>query len=193
METLVKHIHENLIQACREGDQKAQFEIYKLYYKAMYNTALRIVNNISEAEDIMQEAFLDAFRKIDTFKGEATFGSWLKRIAINKALDSVRRFQETKSIDDIEEIASEAAEEEKEDYMEVLSYKMESVRKALHLLPDNYRVVLSLYLLEGYDHDEISQILNISNNLSRIRFLRAKRKLVENIRESDANNMIVHA
>ena len=191
METIIKHINEDLIQACRAGDQKAQFEIYKLYYKAMYNTALRIVNNISEAEDIMQEAFLDAFRKIDTFKGEASFGSWLKRIAINKSLDSVRRFQDTKSIDDVEEIASEP--EADEDYMEVLSYKIEAIRKALHLLPDNYRVILSLYLLEGYDHDEISQILSISNNLSRTRFLRARRKLVKNIRESDANNMIVHA
>ena len=191
METLVKHIHEDLITDCRKQDKKAQFEVYRLYYKAMYNTALRIVNNTGEAEDIMQEAFLDAFRKIDTFKGEASFGSWLRRIVVNKSLDAIKRSQESKSIDDIEEAPDEIQEDE--DYLAVLSYKVKSIRKAIHLLSDHYRVVLSLYLLEGYDHEEISQILNISNNLSRIRYLRAKRKLIEYLKQDGINNNIKQA
>ncbi len=191
LETQVKHIHEDLIEDCRKQDKKAQFEVYRLYYKAMYNTALRIVNNTGEAEDIMQEAFLDAFRKIDTFKGEASFGSWLSRIVVNKSLDAIKRSHESKSIDDIEEAPDEIQEDE--DYLAVLSYKVKSIRKAIHLLSDHYRVVLSLYLLEGYDHEEISQILNISNNLSRIRYLRAKRKLIEYLKQDGLNNNIKQA
>lgn len=74
------NLHQELINGCRRGDQKAQFQIYKLYYKAMYNTSLRIVNNTMEAEDIMQEAFLSAFEKIGFYSGTASFGAWLKKI-----------------------------------------------------------------------------------------------------------------
>ena len=96
-----------------------------------------------------------------------------------------------KSIEDIEDPVS--TQDEDPDYMEVLSYKMETVRKALHLLPDQYRVILSLYLIEGFDHEEISQVLNISNNLSRTRYLRARRKLIENISSAGDSTIHVHA
>jgi len=76
---------------CREGNQKAQFQLYKLYYKPMYCVSLRIVNNEAEAEDIMQEAFLKAFRKIDTYKGEVSFGAWLKKIVIYRSLDHLKK------------------------------------------------------------------------------------------------------
>ena len=180
----IKNIHENLVERCRENDREAQFKIYEMYYKAMYNAALRIVNDTAEAEDVMQEAFLDAFRKIDSYREEASFGAWLKRIVVNRALDSLKKTRDLTSIDeyDSEGIPDKT---EDEDYLEVLSYKVEKIRKTIHMLPDNYRVILSLFLLEGYDHEEISQILNISNNLSRIRFLRAKRKLTELMREDN--------
>ncbi len=80
-----QNIHQGLIDACRHGDAKAQFEIYKLYYKAMYNSCFRILNNTQEAEDVMQEAFLSAFDKINSYKGEVSFGAWLKRIVVNRA------------------------------------------------------------------------------------------------------------
>jgi RNA polymerase sigma factor (sigma-70 family) len=184
LESAVKNIHHDLILACRENDRNAQFQIYKLYYKAMYNTAIRIVNSTAEAEDIMQESFLDAFRKIDSYREESSFGKWLKRIVINKSLDSIKKAREMTSIDDT---GMDIPEEEEENYLEMLSYKIEEIRKAIHLLPDSYRIVLTLHLLEGYDHEEIALVLQISNNLSRIRYFRARQKLVDYIRRSGKN------
>ncbi len=89
VEAAFKNLHQDILDACKEGDQKAQFQIYKLYYKAMYNTSLRIVNDTMEAEDIMQEAFLSAFDKIDTYSGTVSFGAWLKKIVINRSLDAL--------------------------------------------------------------------------------------------------------
>ena len=81
------HIHDKLIEACRYNNRKSQLQIYNLYYKAMYNTAFRIMKDSAEAEDIMQEAFLTAFQRIENYKGDASFGAWLKRIVVNKAID----------------------------------------------------------------------------------------------------------
>lgn len=178
LEPAVKHIHQDLIEGCRSNSQKSQLQVYKLYYHAMFNTALRIVNDPAEAEDVMQESFLQAFQRIDTYRGDASFGAWLKRIVINRSLDVLRKNQTGYSLDELEhEPVDNIAEDE--DYMMVLSSKVDSIRKAIHMLPDNYRVVLSLYLLEGYDHEEISPVLSISENLSRTRYSRARKKLLE--------------
>lgn len=143
----------------------------------MYNTSLRILNNTAEAEDVMQESFLEAFRKIEAYREEASFGTWLKRIVINKSVDAIRRSRDVLSMDEME---SEVADQlEDENYIQVLSTRVEEIRKAIHGLPDNYRIILSLFLLEGYDHEEIAQVLNISYNLSRTRYSRARRKLLE--------------
>lgn len=185
METTVKHIHQDLIEACRSNDPKAQVQIYKLYYKAMFNTSLRIVNDAQEAEDVIQEAFLQAFRSIDTFRGDASFGSWLKRIVVNRSIDVLKSTRTGYSLDELDHEPVEGGMEE-EDYMLVLSSKVDAIRKAIHMLPDKYRVVLSLFLLEGYDHEEIAQILNINNNLSRIRYFRARKKLLEYLEADSA-------
>lgn len=175
-ESIYKNIHQDIIDRCKSGEQKAQFQLYKLYYKAMYNTCLRIVNDSLEAEDIMQESFLKAFDKINFYKGEVSFGAWLKRIVINHSLDELRKRRlETSSIEDS---ASEIKDEEKEGESEEIDVKVEEIKEAIQLLPDGYRIVLSLYLIEGYDHDEISEILNISNSTSRSQFARAKKKLI---------------
>ncbi|MEA1887101.1 MAG: sigma-70 family RNA polymerase sigma factor, partial [Bacteroidota bacterium] len=91
VEAAFRNIHQDLIDGCKNGDQKAQFQIYKLYYKAMFNTSLRIVSDTMEAEDVMQEAFLSAFEKIDTYSGKVSFGAWLKKIVINRSLDAVSK------------------------------------------------------------------------------------------------------
>lgn len=147
----------------------------------MYNTSLRIVNDTTEAEDIMQESFLDAFRRLDSYTGEGSFGSWLKRIVINNSLDSLRRTKESISIEEEEIDLPETIEESRE---EELRFQVEEVKRAITQLPEDYRVVLSLFLLEGYDHEEISEILKISNNLSRTRFVRAKQKLLSILKET---------
>ena len=93
--------HQELIEACKRGDQKAQFEVYRLYHVAMYNTSLRIVGDPDDAEDVMQEAFLKAFAKLKTYRGEVSFGAWLKRIVINKALDFLRVKKDQISLDEV--------------------------------------------------------------------------------------------
>jgi RNA polymerase sigma factor (sigma-70 family) len=179
------NIHQGLIEACRTGDRSAQFRIYKLYYKAMYNTSLRIVNDTAEAEDIMQESFLDAFKRLESYTGEGSFGSWLKRIVINNSLDSIRKNKGTVSIEEEEMDFPEIVEENRE---EELQYKVAEVKEAISKLPEDYRVVLSLFLLEGYDHEEISEILHISNNTSRTRFVRAKQKVLQILKENKYMN-----
>ena len=147
----------------------------------MFNTSLRIVNDTAEAEDIMQESFLDAFKRLDSYAGEGSFGSWLKRIVINNSLDSLRKEKDSISIEeealDFPEIIEESMEYE-------IHLQVSEVKQAITKLPEDYRIVLTLFLLEGYDHEEISEILNISNNLSRTRFVRAKQKLLSILKES---------
>ena len=185
MEPTVKNIHEDLIRGCQVNDRKAQFQVYKLYYKSMYNTAIRIVNDSAQAEDIMQEAFLEAFRQIGNYRGEASFGSWLKRIVINKSIDEIRKAKDVISIDEADVDIPDQHDDE--NYMQVLSTRIEEIRKAIHALPESYRIILSLHLLEGYDHEEIAQVLDISYNLSRTRYSRARKKLLEFIGASERN------
>ena len=181
VEAAFRNIHQDLIDGCKTGDQKAQFQIYKLYYKAMYNTSLRIVNDTMEAEDIMQESFLSAFEKIDTYSGTVSFGAWLKKIVINRSLDILNRRKAV--FEDIEThagIRDESGEETAK--QEELDIRIEEVKEAIENLPDGYRVILSLYLLEGYDHDEIAEILGITSSTSRSQLSRAKQKLINELR-----------
>ena len=171
MDTRFKNIHQKIIDRCREGDSKAQFQLYKLYYKAMYNVSLRIINDSMEAEDVMQEAFLSAFEKIETYKGEVSFGAWLKRIVINRSLDHLKK----RKIQ-FEEV-NEKTVQISDSGFETKEIDIQKIKKAIQDLPDGYRVVLSLFLIEGYDHEEISSILGISNSSSRTQLLRAKNKL----------------
>ena len=169
--------HYNLVVECKQGSKKACYELYKLYSKAMLNVAFRIVGNIAEAEDVLQEAFLDAFSKVKDFRQDTTFGLWLKQIVVNRSINLLRK-RKLEIIelegDALENIADEDAEDDEE-----VQYKAALVKDAIKELPEGYRLVISLYLLEGYDHEEIGQILNISEKTSRTQFLRAKRKLIE--------------
>jgi len=181
MEAAFMNIHQDLIDGCKNCDQKAQFQIYKLYYKAMYNTSLRIVNNTMEAEDIMQESFLSAFEKIDTYSGTVSFGAWLKRIVINRSLDALGKRKAV--FEDIEtHIGIRDESNDENDRNEDLDVKINEVKDAIEHLPDGYRVILSLYLLEGYDHDEIAEILNISSSTSRSQLSRARQKLLSELK-----------
>lgn len=162
-----------LVKECMQGSRAAQFELYKLYAKAMYNVALRILNYEEEAEDVLQEAFLDAFTRIVDFRQETTFGLWLKQIVINKSINYLRKRKfEFVGTEEIAEVPDELSADDYDIHLQA-----DEIRKAITELPDGYRVVLSLYLLEGYDHEEISHILKISENTSRTQYMRAKKKL----------------
>ena len=166
-----------LAELCKQGNRKAQQEVYSLYAKAMYNTALRIVGVQEEAEDVLQEAFLDCFLKIDTFRGESTLGAWLKTIVVNKAIAKLRA---RKAIfEDIENHAIDLKEEASEDDFEEKIEMVDKIKKTLNLLPSGFRLVLSLYLFDGYDHQEIGSILGISEVTSRSQYIRGKARLLE--------------
>lgn len=170
------HIHEELIQRCRQGDSEAHFQVYKLYSRSMYNVGYRIVNNTEEAEDVLQEAFISAFRNLEFYRGDATFGAWLKRIVVNKAINYLKR-KKMERFPDQENW--DVREEESDDSLEHFPYTVDEVRQAIESLPDGYRAVLSLYLLEGYDHGEIAEILDITESTSKSQFNRSKKKLRE--------------
>lgn len=175
-----EHINK-LLQGCKNQDQTAQFEVYKLFYKAMFNAALRIVKDTFEAEDVMQEAFLSAFTKLDSFKGEVPFGAWLKKIVINKSLTHFKknsRFEEVK-LDDVaykmsDGISQDSIENEEADYTFL---KVKEILKTMGQLKENYRIVLTLSLIEGYDNEEIAEIMNITHENCRTTISRAKNKL----------------
>jgi RNA polymerase sigma factor (sigma-70 family) len=173
--TVYNNIHQEIIDNCRKKDKKAQYQIYRLYYQNMYNISLRIVNDTGEAEDIMQESFLSAFEKIDSYRGEVSFGAWLKRIVINKSLDSVRKRKA--DFLRIEECLNIPAETGEDTDAEDIDLKVAEIQRCIKMLPDGYRIILSLYLLEGYDHKEIGEILNISSSTSRSQYARARHKL----------------
>jgi len=165
-----------LVELCRKGNSKAQYELYRLYSKAMYNTSLRIVGNREEAEDVLQEAFLDGFTKIDFYRGESTFGAWLKSIVVNKSIARLRNRR--LHFEDIDSFPAEPADDENDDFEEDVN-TIQILKMLLNELSSGYRLVLSLYLFEGYDHKEISQILGISEVTSRSQFIRAKQRLLE--------------
>ena len=140
---------------------------------------MRIINNETETEDVMQEAFLNAFKKIDTYKGEVSFGAWLKKIVINRSLDHLKKRKI--KFEEINEKTNQIVDYQ----MEIKEVNVQVIKDAIQKLPDGYRVVLSLYLIEGYDHEEISEILGISNSNSRTQYLRAKNKLRELLKDTE--------
>jgi RNA polymerase sigma factor (sigma-70 family) len=180
LEAVYTDQHFDLVVECKKGSRKAQYDLYRLYSKAMFNVALRILNDADEAADVLQEAFIDAFARVADFRQETTFGLWMKQIVINKSISQLRkRRNEMVSIEDVE--VEDIPDTECADTEEI-QMQVQQIKEAIQLLPDGYRVVLSLYLLEGYDHEEISHILKISENTSRTQFMRARRKLVDILR-----------
>ena len=170
-------INRILIEQCKAGDSRAQKQLYLQYAKAMFNICRRMTNNNAEAEDVLQEAFTDAFYRLDSFRYESTFGAWIKRIVVNHCINHLKkRKAELVPMDDLS-MFENRFEEHAEDDNTTLS--VARIMKAFEQLPDGYRVIFSLYLLEGYDHLEISEILGISESTSKSQFSRAKQKVRE--------------
>ncbi|MCG8310995.1 MAG: RNA polymerase sigma factor [Cytophagales bacterium] len=179
MEISYKNKHADIIDRCVGGDQKAYYEIYKLYSKAMFNICFRILGVQELAEDVLQEAFVSAFQNIKSYRGKASFGAWLKKIVVNRAVSHLRKQHPVMvELDD----RVEPKEDEKTDDLDLI-FKVEMIREAIQKLPNGFRVVFSLYLLEGYDHKEISEILGISESTSKSQYNRAKKKLKDILRE----------
>lgn len=174
-----KQIHHSIIERCKKNDAKAQMELYNLYCKAMFLVAKRYLKNDMAAEDVMQDAFIKAFKNIESYKGEVNFGSWLKRIVINQSIDELKKKRlELVSINhERQEVLEDSNDWQVED-----ETTMQHIIRGINQLKEKYRVVLSLYLLEGYDHQEISKILGITEVTSRTHLLRGKKKLQESLK-----------
>ncbi len=172
----VQEQHAYLVERCRDGDVMSFKKLYQLYAKAMFNTSLRILNNHAEAEDVLQESFIDAFHHIHSFGQKSSFGAWLKQIVINKSINHLKKKRVT--LVEIEHAAvnNRAAEDEEEE--KEIQWQVGRVREAITRLPAGYRTVLSLYLLEGYDHEEIAQILGVAESTTRTQYIRAKQRLL---------------
>jgi RNA polymerase sigma factor, sigma-70 family len=163
-----------LVQQCLEGDATAYRKLYMRYFKAMYNTALRIVNNQTDAEDVLQESFTDAFAQLKNFRQKSTFGAWLKQIVVYKSIHKIKR--NIFFVDDIDSL-NEISDDNNDSWN--IELTVQKVKDAIQQLPDGYRTVLSLYLLEGYDHEEIAEILQVARVTVRTQYVRAKNKLLE--------------
>ncbi len=173
-----KQLHQSVIDACKNNDAKAQMQLYDLYCNAMLTIAVRYVKDTFLAEDIMQEAFIKAFKNINSYKEEVAFGAWLKRIVINQSIDWLKKKKlELVAIDD--EVIT-IVDEENWSVEPTISHQ--EIVSCIQQLKEKYRVVLTLFLLEGYDHGEISEIVGISEATSRTHLLRGKKKVQEQLK-----------
>ncbi|MBI5915948.1 MAG: sigma-70 family RNA polymerase sigma factor [Bacteroidetes bacterium] len=156
------------------GDRKAQFELYRLYSQAMYNVCLRMVNDDLDAEDLLQQSFVDVYSKMDSFRYESTIGAWIKRIVVNNCINFLKKRRlKIESLDDrFHHVPDQETVSE-------IHLNVKVINEAISDLPDGYRVVFSLYMFEGYDHKEIGEILSITEATSKSQFSRAKKKLKE--------------
>jgi RNA polymerase sigma-70 factor (ECF subfamily) len=177
--TRQKIIDDTIINRCKKGENSAFEEIYNKYKKAMFNIGYRLLNNLDDSNDVLQESFIKAFQNISKFENEAAFGSWLKRVVINHSIDLLKKNKNNSiSIDQIEII-------EEVDEPNDIKYDIEIVKKCIQELPDGYRIVLTLYLFEEYSHKEIATMLKISEGTSKSQYNRAKKKIIQLIQDKN--------
>ena len=167
--------HFDIVEACKRGDRKAQVELYKLYSKAMYNICLRMLGSVENAEDALQNSFVDVFSKLDSFRFESAIGAWIKRIVINNCINHMkkRKIELSELNDNVHHLAEDHVTPSVSDD----NLNVEMIQKAIMQLPEGYRVVFTLYAMEGYDHEEIGEILGVSEATSKSQYSRAKAKL----------------
>lgn len=178
MKTDIRFTHQNLVEQCKTGNTNSQYELYGLYVDAMYNVGFRFLGNKEDAEDIVQDSFIDAFKKLHNFKYESSFGAWLKRIVINKSINHLKANKVSVVSIDTHEFHLTHAEP-----VEAEAVDIKKVQLGIRKLPDGYRQIINLYLIEGYDHVEIGEILDIAASTSKSQYHRAKKKLLEIISE----------
>lgn len=168
----------DIIEQCKQNNRKAQLQLYNQYCDGMYIVANRFVKDAQDAEDVVQEAFIKAFTKLHQFKADVTFGAWLKRIVVNKSIDFLK--SKKQRLVELEEVHLKVIDTDNDDkWLVDDAITLNDVKQAINKLPDKYQYVVMLYLIEGYDHQEISEILSISEVASRTQLSRGKSKLQE--------------
>ncbi|WP_027136818.1 RNA polymerase sigma factor [Gaetbulibacter saemankumensis] len=168
----------DIIEQCKQNNRKAQLKLYRQYCQGMFIVANRFLKDVNDAEDALQEAFIKAFSKLDQFHADVTFGAWLKRIVINTCIDFLK--SKKQQLIALEEVHLKVVDAEINDkWLVEDTITLTDVKQAIEKLPDKYQYVVMLYIIEGYDHQEISEILNISEVASRTQLYRGKVKLQE--------------
>lgn len=180
MEVLYRQNDFKLVKRCKKGDAKAQYKLYQLYVKGMYNVAMRMTNNKALAEDVLQDAFVKAFSEIKKLKDDKAFGAWLKRIVINRCIDISRK--EKMLFRDMESLKTEHYEIAGEIDGET---DPEMVHHLIKKLPEGAREILVLRALEGYKHAEIGKKLGISESTAKTQYFRAKQLLAKMINKME--------
>nr|WP_244299560.1 sigma-70 family RNA polymerase sigma factor [Aquimarina algiphila] len=172
-------LQSELIEQCRTNDRRAQMKLYNKYCDGMYYVALRFLKDPFEAEEAMQESFIKAFTRLHQFTGDVTFGAWLKRIVINKSIDMLKA-KKMNMVAINEQVMTTV--EEQNDWSVSDSVTVDEVKKAIEKLPEKYRYAVMLFLIEGYDHNEISEVLDITPVSSRTLVHRGKKQLQEQLK-----------
>ncbi|HTA83244.1 MAG TPA: RNA polymerase sigma factor [Bacteroidia bacterium] len=172
-----------IIEGCRAGKSKLQKALYERYSGKMYNICLRYAKNSDEAEDILQEGFIKVFDKINQFAGTGSFEGWIRRIMVNSALEVIRKRKidfsvvDTKYIQDPHEYT----------YNTISTLNVKELLAVIQQLPDGYRTVFNLYVIEGYQHSEIAEILGVSEGTSKSQLARARNLLQSKLNETEQN------
>ncbi|BAO74439.1 RNA polymerase sigma factor [Winogradskyella sp. PG-2] len=175
-ETKISTFQIHIVEKCKQNDRQAQMQLYNQYCNGMLIVALRFVKDTMEAEDIVQEAFIKAFSKLEQYKAEVSFGAWLKRIVINRCIDVLK--SKRQRLIELEEHHLNVVDADYEnEWLVDDAITIDEVKAAIERLPEKYKIVVMLYLIEGYDHQEISEVLNITEVASRTQLSRGKQKL----------------
>lgn len=168
-----------ILERCKQNDRRAQLQLYRKYCDGMYYVAYRFLRNSFEAEEAMQEGFVKAFTKMHQYNGEVTFGAWLKRIVINKSIDMLKA-KKLELVAINEQVMGTV--DEFNDWSVEDGITLDQIKEAIDELPERYRYAVMLFLVEGYDHQEISEILDITEVASRTLVHRGKKKLQEKLK-----------
>ena len=168
----------NLIQSCIDGDRHSQSQLYELFVPKMFAVCLRYSKNREEAEEILQEGFVQVFKSLKSFRHEGSFEGWVRKIMVNTALKkySLRRYEK--------EVSGYEIKDRVESAMEPSAYAHLTQKELMDLinkLPDGYRMIFNLYVIEGYQHDEIAEMLGIQPGTSRSQLVKARNMLQKQI------------
>jgi RNA polymerase sigma factor (sigma-70 family) len=177
-------LEKELIEQCLKNDRQAQFKLYNKYSDAMYNICRRMIVREDESMEVLQDAFVNIFQKLKTFNYENSLGSWIKRIVINKCIDFLRVKKQMFFEIDTDHMAIPETPEENPPKVNA-----DVIYKAIDSLPAGFRTVFTMYAIEGFDHEEIAMVLNISEQTSKSQYHRAKQKLKEILTNGNINHL----
>ncbi len=178
-----------IVERCKKGERRAYYELYNLYSKTMFNISLRILNNTVEAEEVLQDSFLKAFEKIEMYDSKFSFGIWLKRIVINGSIDVLKKRKIILvPLDEVRYTHEKQNEYEYNLDEAPENFDVETIKKYVAQLPDGYRTILSLFVFDDFTHNEIATLLGISEGTSKSQYNRAKKKLIELIKQKTLSN-----